>query len=161
MSVQDDDLVIGEAVVLDLHPASFATRMGALILDLLVLGAVALVVGLLLGGTSFFLDSAALSAVTLATVVLLFVGMPTGETFSRGRSLGKLAVGLRVVRDDGGRSARGTPSSARCRVRRALPVAGSVAIIASLPTQGQARRRHAGRHLRGQRARCRVPVAPV
>jgi uncharacterized RDD family membrane protein YckC len=164
MSVQDDDLVIGEAVVLDLHPASFATRMGALALDLLVLGAVALVVGLLLGGTSFFLDSAALSAVTLATVVLLFVGMPAlVETFSRGRSLGKLAVGLRVVRDDGG------PIRSRHAFIRALVgfgefylTAGSVAIIASLAnTKGKrVGDMLAGTYVVNERV-AKVPVAPV
>ena len=37
------------------------------------------------------------------SVVLVLVGLPTlVETLTRGRSLGKIAAGLRVVRDDGG-----------------------------------------------------------
>ena len=40
---------------------------------------------------------------TLVSVVLCFVVVPAAvETLSRGRSLGKLAAGLRIVRDDGG-----------------------------------------------------------
>ena len=39
----------------------------------------------------------------VATLILVFVGYPTTfETLSRGRSLGKMALGLRVVSDDGG-----------------------------------------------------------
>ena len=48
-------------------------------------------------------DGAAASAITLVAVVLVIVGLPTLiETLTRGRSLGKMAAGLRVVRDDGG-----------------------------------------------------------
>ena len=49
------------------------------------------------------LNPAALAAVALTVFVLVVVGYPaTIETLSRGRSLGKLALGLRVVSDDGG-----------------------------------------------------------
>jgi uncharacterized RDD family membrane protein YckC len=48
-------------------------------------------------------DAALGAALTLVGFVALFVGVPTlVETLTRGRSLGKLALGLRVVRDDGG-----------------------------------------------------------
>lgn len=164
MSTGDDDLVIGEAVVLDLHPASFATRMGAIFLDLLVLAVLALVVGMLLGGTSYFLDSAAMDAVTLATIVVLLVGVPAlVETFSRGRSLGKLALGLRVVRDDGG------PIRSRHAFIRALAgvgefylTAGSVAIIASLANSKGKRVGDmlAGTYVVNERV-AKVPTAPV
>jgi uncharacterized RDD family membrane protein YckC len=164
MGAGDDDLVIGEAVVLDLHPASFATRMGAIALDLLVLLVLGAVVGLLLGGTSFFLDQAAFDAIALGSVVVLVVGLPAlVETFSRGRSLGKLALGLRVVRDDGG------PIRSRHAFIRALAgigeffmTAGSVAIIASL-ANGKGKRvgdMLAGTYVVNERV-AKVPIAPV
>ena len=47
-------------------------------------------------------DEAAAGALSLVTVVLVIVGWPTFiETSTRGRSLGKYATGLRVVRNDG------------------------------------------------------------
>jgi hypothetical protein len=48
-------------------------------------------------------DPALQAALGLVGFIALFVGVPVlVETLSRGRSLGKLALGLRVVRDDGG-----------------------------------------------------------
>lgn len=48
-------------------------------------------------------DEAAGRAMVLSSVVLCLVVVPIAvETLSRGRSLGKLAIGLRIVRDDGG-----------------------------------------------------------
>jgi uncharacterized RDD family membrane protein YckC len=73
----------------------------------------------ILGGLASILDSAAASALGLLAVVAGFIGIPTAvETLSRGRSLGKLAMGLRVVRDDGG----------PIRVRHAL-IRASVAVL--------------------------------
>lgn len=134
MSAGDDELVIGEAVVLDLHPASFPTRMAAIVLDLLVLLVALVVLGLVVGGASFFLDTAAQQAIGLASAVFLLVVVPAVvETLTRGRSLGKLALGLRVVRDDGG------PVRARHASIRAISgfgeiflTGGSAAVIASL-----------------------------
>ncbi|XIE81818.1 RDD family protein [Streptomyces sp. SBR177] len=49
------------------------------------------------------LDEAAVAALSIASFVLVLVGAPIAvETLSHGRSLGKLALGLRVVREDGG-----------------------------------------------------------
>lgn len=134
MSVGDDELVIGEAVVLDLHPASFPTRMAAIMLDLLVLGVGLFLLGLGLGGASFFLDTAAQQAIGLASVVFLLVVVPAlVETFTRGRSLGKLALGLRVVRDDGGPArARHAFIRAVCGFGELWLTGGSAAVIASL-----------------------------
>lgn len=101
-----DGIVIGEGVVLDARPASFITRgMGAM-LDFLIIGTV-IVVALILGGIWFFQSATmgedlAMVVYVLATVTAM-VGIPvTVETLSRGRSVGKLACGIRVVRDDGG-----------------------------------------------------------
>ena len=62
---------------------------------------VAILIGLAAAGGD--LDDAAVRALVLCSVVFCLVVVPvTVETLSRGRSLGKLATGLRVVRDDGG-----------------------------------------------------------
>ncbi|MCD0481763.1 RDD family protein [Streptacidiphilus sp. ASG 303] len=97
------DLVTGEAVVLGVQPARLPSRMLACALDLTALFAllIALTAGLAFAVPD--LDSAAAAAVTLSLTVGILVGIPVAvETLSRGRSLGKLALGLRVVRTDGG-----------------------------------------------------------
>lgn len=97
------DVVTGEAVALDLRPASFATRMLALMVDLLVQVALAIGAAWLAFGLFFAVDAAAQTALFILMLVAILVGLPaTVETLTRGRSLGKLAAGLRVVRDDGG-----------------------------------------------------------
>ncbi|SFQ16999.1 Uncharacterized membrane protein YckC, RDD family [Amycolatopsis arida] len=98
----DPDLITGDAVVLDLRAAKLASRGLAFGLDVLVQAAALLILLLALSSLAD-LDEALLSAVMLTSVVLVLVGYPVVfETLSRGRSLGKLAMGLRVVRDDGG-----------------------------------------------------------
>jgi len=127
-------LVTGEAVVLDLRPASFATRALAWALDALVLTVTAVALFVTTAAVGGTLDDAALSALLLVANVGLLVGVPVAvETLTRGRSLGKLAAGLRVVRDDGG------PVRLRQALVRALLAvpeiwlsAGSVALITSL-----------------------------
>ncbi|MFF4013413.1 RDD family protein [Streptomyces sp. NPDC001717] len=128
------DLVTGDAVVLGLRPARLPSRALAIVLDLLVYftGYTVIMVGLAYATAS--LDEAAQAAVVVASFVLVLVGVPIAiETLSHGRSLGKLACGLRVVRDDGG------PIRFRhALVRGAMGVVelpatlGSVACIASL-----------------------------
>jgi uncharacterized RDD family membrane protein YckC len=95
------DLITGEAVVVDLRAAKFATRAVAFALDVLV-QLIGLAVALLI--VAFTTDDPALrAALMLSLSVLVLVGYPTIiETLTRGRSLGKLAMGLRVVRQDGG-----------------------------------------------------------
>ncbi|KOV45289.1 membrane protein [Streptomyces sp. H021] len=128
------DLVTGDAVVLGLRPARLPSRALAILLDLAVYVTVyvLLTIGLTLATAS--LDPAAQAAIGVAGFLLLLVGIPIAvETLSHGRSLGKLACGLRVVRDDGG------PIRFRhALVRGALGVVellltfGTVAAIASL-----------------------------
>ncbi|MGP3686432.1 RDD family protein [Streptomyces sp. IBSNAI002] len=120
------DLVTGDAVVLGLRPARLPSRALAIVLDLVVYvaGYVILSVGLTFATSS--LDVAARAAVTVASFVLLLVGVPIAvETLSHGRSLGKLACGLRVVRDDGG----------PIRFRHAL-VRGALGVVELLMTFG-------------------------
>ncbi|WP_131765651.1 RDD family protein [Candidatus Protofrankia californiensis] len=95
--------VTGEAVTIDLRVARLGSRIIAGLIDL-ALQAVALAVT---AWAAFRVvapdDDALASAVYLAVVVLVVVGYPAAaETVWRGRSIGKAAMGLRVVRDDGG-----------------------------------------------------------
>jgi uncharacterized RDD family membrane protein YckC len=95
--------VTGEAVALDLRVAQFPSRTLALALDLAVQLAALVVVTVAIGAIGPSLDDAALAAVSLVSVVAIIVGWPTLiEMLTRGRSLGKIAAGLRAVRDDGG-----------------------------------------------------------
>jgi uncharacterized RDD family membrane protein YckC len=100
-----EEIVTGEAVILDLPYARFPTRMLAWILDvfveIVILGVILLLIGI--GLSTNVLNSASGIAIFIAGLVLVIVGYPvTCETLSRGRSVGKLALGLRVVSDDGG-----------------------------------------------------------
>jgi uncharacterized RDD family membrane protein YckC len=129
--------VTGEAVALDLRLAQFPSRMLALTLDLLIQLVLLLLVVFLVGSVLSTADSAAAAAITVTMVVLVIVGFPTlVETLTRGRSVGKIAAGLRVVRDDGG------PVRFRHSFVRALFMivdfwltSGAVGLIASLASQ--------------------------
>ncbi len=103
--LQGGDLVTGEAVLLELRLAKLPSRAVAEILDLLVMFGALIVLGLVggLSGLSDSLDGAAAAALGLVVLIAVFVGYPVlFESLSRGRSLGKMAMGLRVVREDGG-----------------------------------------------------------
>ncbi|WP_125610616.1 RDD family protein [Specibacter cremeus] len=96
-------IVTGEAVVLELRPASFAARSLGAAIDLLL--GIAVIIGLLAGFAALpqVVDPAAGRIIVIVGLVGVLVVLPvTVETLSRGKSLGKLAMGLRVVRDDGG-----------------------------------------------------------
>lgn len=99
----DDDLLTGEAVALDVKPASYILRAAGAVIDWLVSVLVMFGLVLLLLGTGGGLDEALLRTLTVLILVFGMVILPTTvELASRGRSLGKLAVGARIVRDDGG-----------------------------------------------------------
>ncbi|MFE3754024.1 RDD family protein [Nocardia tengchongensis] len=95
----------GEAVAVELPIARIPTRAAAFLLDLIL--QLLLAVMLVLLGRALLVwigaDSAWRDAAMLVALVCAFIGYPVVfETFSRGRSIGKMAVGLRVVRADGG-----------------------------------------------------------
>lgn len=97
------DAVTGEAVVVDLRPARLPSRALGLLLDVTVQLATLLGLVLLAGRLLQDADPALAAAVQLVLIVAVLVGYPvTAETLFRGRTLGKAALGLRVVRDDGG-----------------------------------------------------------
>ncbi|MFJ3941817.1 RDD family protein [Streptomyces parvus] len=120
------ELVTGDAVVLGLRPARLPSRALASAIDLAVTFAVFILVSVVLGIASAALDEAAVAAIGVASFLLVLIGGPVAvETLSRGRSLGKLACGLRVVRDDGG----------PIRFRHAL-VRGAMGLVEILLTFG-------------------------
>lgn len=100
-----EEIVTGEAVVLDLPCARFPTRVLARLIDLAVqaLALIAIAIAAAAGAGSWGMNGATGAAVIVTTLVVVLVGYPVAfETLSRGRTLGKLALGLRVVADDGG-----------------------------------------------------------
>ncbi|MFE3374258.1 RDD family protein [Streptomyces sp. NPDC059173] len=120
------ELVTGDAVVLGLRPARLPSRALACAIDLAVTLAAFLLVSVVLGIASAALDEAAVAAIGVASFLLVLIGGPVAvETLSQGRSLGKLACGLRVVRDDGG----------PIRFRHAL-VRGAMGLVEILLTFG-------------------------
>lgn len=153
------DLVTGEAVVLELRLAKVASRMLSLAIDLAVQVGLLIVGLLVIGGVAGSVDDAAAAAIMSVFLLAVIVGYPvTFETLSRGRTLGKLALGLRVVREDGG------PIRFRHALVRGLAAVieiwvtvGAVALIVSLASsQGK----RLGDFLAGTVVvRERVPVA--
>jgi uncharacterized RDD family membrane protein YckC len=110
-----DDLVTGEAVALDLPAATVGLRVASGLID------VAIQLALLVGCVTLALasvssaDDALVGVAGVVVAVLVFVALPaTLETLTRGRTVGKLALGLRTVRDDAG------PISFRHAFTRAL-----------------------------------------
>ncbi|MFI8917186.1 RDD family protein [Streptomyces sp. NPDC053513] len=119
-------LVTGDAVVLGLQPARLPSRALAVLIDLVAVWAAYLLITLGLAVATASLDEAAVMAVSVASFLLVLVGAPIAvETLSHGRSLGKLACGLRVVRDDGG----------PIRFRHAL-VRGAMGVVEIMMTFG-------------------------
>jgi uncharacterized RDD family membrane protein YckC len=99
----EDDLVTGEAVALDLPPATVGARIASGLLDVLVLATVGFGVLFLALVASAHTDGALQQVALVCSLMLVFLVYPTVmETLTRGRSVGKLALGLRVVRDDAG-----------------------------------------------------------
>jgi uncharacterized RDD family membrane protein YckC len=98
-----DDLVTGEAVALDLPPAGVGVRIASGLIDV-VATILLLVLVIVVANTAALDTSDALFAVAMiGTTIVVFVVVPTAlETLTRGKSLGKLALGLRTVRDDAG-----------------------------------------------------------
>lgn len=165
-----DALVTGEAVVLDLRPASFATRILSFAIDGLV--QLGLLTGLLVGAAwaarGLHIDDGFVAAIVLLASVSAFVLYPVlSELLLGGRSLGRLVTGTRVVRDDGG------PVHVRQSVLRAVMAmfeiwgtSGGIALVSSLVDH---RSRRLGDLLAGtfvvqERMRTRAPeraVAPA
>src|SRR6478735_5185948 len=99
----DDALLTGEAVALDLRPAGFALRAGGAAIDFVVsiVVFVALILAFFTSAGWAGMEAAWAGVFSISSLVLAFVVLPClVETFTRGKSLGRLAVGARIVRDD-------------------------------------------------------------
>ncbi|KRF35476.1 RDD family protein [Nocardioides sp. Soil805] len=102
-SVTADDHVTGEAVALDLPPASLGARMASGLVDVLLTVLVLVATAFVLGTATGRSDAALAHVAVIGTLIAVFLVLPTTvETLTGGRSLGKLAMGLRTVRDDAG-----------------------------------------------------------
>ncbi len=98
-----DDLVTGEAVALDLPPASLGSRIASGAIDVTI--TFTLLIGLIIGFVIAALqaDLALVEVAMLAAIIGSFLVFPTAiETLTHGRSIGKMVFGLRTVRDDAG-----------------------------------------------------------
>jgi uncharacterized RDD family membrane protein YckC len=103
-SLIERELVTGEAVALDVRPASVILRGAGTMIDWVAY--VGLFLLMVLVVTAVFgdgIDEALAQALGISGLVfsLLIVPMLV-ETLSHGRSLGRWAIGARIVRDDGG-----------------------------------------------------------
>ena len=99
------ELMTGEAVALDLRSTSYVLRAAGAIIDFLLSIGIFLLLILAISSPllSPLFDDASRAAATIASLVFCLVVIPTAvETATGGKSLGRLAIGARIVRDDGG-----------------------------------------------------------
>lgn len=102
-SYTDDELVTGEAVALSVRPAGFLLRSLSGAIDLAASLVLLLILQIPLAVLGAHLDSAVRAALTIVALVLAVLVHPiVMEVATHGRSLGRLAAGVRIVRDDGG-----------------------------------------------------------
>lgn len=100
-----DEVLSGEAVAIDVQPIGFVLRAAGALIDMAV-GFGVFLLWIFLRIWLFdagILDEATDRIATVSALVVSFVVLPiTMEVALKGRSLGKLAVGGRIVRIDGG-----------------------------------------------------------
>jgi len=158
-------VVTGEAVVLSVRVASMPTRTLALLIDLTLQGVLLVVATVLLVTGGSVVDDALAAALYIAVTALVVLGYPVAfETATRGRSLGKMAMGLRVVSNDGG------PERFRQALFRGLAglieiwaTSGVIALVSSL-VSSEGRRLgdvFAGTIVIGERGPREVPPPPM
>ena len=100
---QLDQIMTSEAVAIESRPASVMTRVLATLLDYLFYGVVVLLVVAAAAPVLDTLNDAQGNTIMVVLIATIMVILPTTiETLTLGRSLGKMANGTRVVRDDGG-----------------------------------------------------------
>jgi uncharacterized RDD family membrane protein YckC len=160
-----EDVVTGEGVAVELPVATTLVRAVSQLIDVVIGIGLLFVVMLGTGFLTATSSEAVTTALTLVGVVMVTVGLPTAlETFTRGRTLGKFALGLRVVRDDGG------PITFRHALTRALlgfveiwMFTGIPALIASVVNSRGKRLGDmaAGTYVVTQRSRMRLLTPPV
>lgn len=115
MDAVEDEILTGEGVALSTGAAAVTNRMLSGLIDLVVYGVPALAMLVWLTSATGLANGAIQRAVAIGSVAVMLIVVPAlVETLSRGRSVGRLACGLRIVRDDGG------PVSFRHTFTRAL-----------------------------------------
>ena len=159
-----EDIVTGEGVAVELPVASTLSRAASGLIDVAVELAVLLLAVVAVGPLVSDQSEAVGTALGLVASVLVLVALPaTVETLSRGRTLGKLALGLRTVRDDGG------PILARHAIARALVgfveiwlLSGIPAVVSSVVSSRSKRLGDiaAGTYVVSQRSRLRLQQPP-
>ncbi len=99
------EVITGEAVALDLRSVGFVLRATGAIIDWLIYfgSYIIFVIVLTSVANQVALGQALTTALSVVGLVLCVVVVPmTVELLSHGKSVGKLVVGARIVRDDGG-----------------------------------------------------------
>lgn len=128
------ELLSGEAVAIDVQPVGVIFRALGALIDVLVSIAVLLLFIWVASWASEagVLDAATMRILTVVMAVTSFVILPcTIETAMKGRSLGKLAIGGRVVRTDGGAiTMRHSIIRALTGVLETYMTLGAIAIVA-------------------------------
>lgn len=95
-------VVTGDAVVLEIQIAQLPVRAASALIDVAVVMLVYVIGVILWAVTLTDMDPAFSAAVLIIFTVIALVGYPTVfETATRGKTLGKMALGLRVVSEDG------------------------------------------------------------
>jgi len=109
--VEHTRFLTGEAVHVDVRVARLGSRVLARFVDIVIqlFLAIALTIAFLflaalVSATGLFVaDDAVFGVIIIVTTVTTYIGYPVVlETLTRGRTIGKMLVGIRVVRDDGG-----------------------------------------------------------
>ncbi|HEY8730270.1 MAG TPA: RDD family protein [Acidothermaceae bacterium] len=96
-------VVTGEAVRLDVRLAHWPSRLLAKLIDTVIQYIAFFILLFTVGRIATGSDAALEAAVGVSLLVVVFVGYNVAlETLWRGRTVGKAALGIRVVRDDGG-----------------------------------------------------------
>ncbi|MFV0374950.1 RDD family protein [Microbacterium sp.] len=105
--IAQDEILTGEAVALDVQPVGYFMRVVGTAIDIAVsIGFALLFIAVILWvDESIFAVAEVTTIIVISLMVFITVILPTTvETVTRGRSVGKLAVGARIVRTDGGAS---------------------------------------------------------
>lgn len=99
--METNRVITGEAVALDLAPASVLSRLMSGGIDILTYLGIGL--GLVILLTRFVENMAQVQTYMIVGIATMMVIAPaTVESLTRGLSPGKVAIGVRIVRDDGG-----------------------------------------------------------
>lgn len=162
-----DEVLSGEAVAIDVQPLGFFLRTLGALIDMILAWVLFLLFIWLRGWllASGLVDPAIDRILTVVAIVVCFVVVPIAvELVSHGRSLGRLAVGGRIVRVDGGAAGfRHAFIRALIGVLETYMTFGAVALLSGAFTARSQRLGDlvAGTYSQRVRAPRLIPLAPV